>query len=67
MPESERTPNHPPPGARGASVPGSPLPERYRFRDGEDGRFLVCEEAPRIRVNIHAANSFSETEARELG
>ncbi len=67
MPESERTPNHPPPGAGGASVPGSPLPERYRFRDGEDGRFLVCEEAPRIRVNLHAANSFSEAEARELG
>ena len=43
------------------------LPDRYRVRDGDDGRFLVCEEAPRIRVHIHAANAFSESEARELG
>lgn len=44
-----------------------PLPERYEARDSEDGQYVVCDEAPRMRVSIHVANSFSESEAREFG
>jgi hypothetical protein len=51
----------------GLSEDGASLPERYRIRETESGVFLGCEEAPRVRVNLNAANSFSEAEARELG
>ncbi len=43
------------------------IPERYRIRETEEGRFLHCEEAPRVRVSIDRAHAFSEAEARELG
>jgi hypothetical protein len=65
-----------------AGTPGSPpdalgdaeewrrtplIPERYRIRATEEGRFLLCEEAPRVRVSVNASKSFSEAEARDLG
>jgi len=59
--------SHPNPRASAPRPRPGGLPDRYRMRESEDGRFLVCEEAPRIRVNIHPANAFSESEARELG
>jgi hypothetical protein len=43
------------------------LPERYRVRETEDGRFLHCEEAPRMLVSVDRSHAFSEAEARELG
>ncbi len=43
------------------------LPERYKIRETEDGRFLHCEEAPRMRVSVDRTHAFSEAEARELG
>ena len=42
------------------------IPERYEMRDEDDGRFLRCDEAPRVRVSIDRKHSFSESEAREL-
>ena len=50
-----------------AAADQQPIPDRYQSRENEDGRYVVCDEAPRMRVSIHAANSFSESEARELG
>ncbi|MFP6580259.1 MAG: hypothetical protein VCC02_10730 [Myxococcota bacterium] len=47
---------------------GAPLlPDRYRVQETEEGRFLVCEEAPRIRVDLAPSNTYDEAEARELG
>ncbi|UCE85256.1 MAG: hypothetical protein JSU66_13020 [Deltaproteobacteria bacterium] len=43
------------------------LPERYEIRETDEGRFLCCDEAPRLRVSIDREHSFSEAEARELG
>ena len=54
------------PGWRSVPQPQS-IPDRYEARENEDGRYVVCDEAPRMRVSIHTANSFSESEARELG
>jgi hypothetical protein len=50
-----------------AATNQQPIPHRYESRESEDGRYVVGDEAPRMRVSIHAANSFSENEARELG
>jgi hypothetical protein len=43
------------------------LPERYEIRESDEGRFLCCDEAPRLRISIDRKHSFSETEARLLG
>ena len=43
------------------------IPNRYRIRETDEGRFLLCEEAPRVRVSVSASHSFSEAEARDLG
>jgi hypothetical protein len=43
------------------------IPERYSVRKSDDGRFLHCEEAPRVRVVIDRKLSVSESEARGLG
>ena len=48
-------------------APLQPIPDRYEARESEDGLHVVCDEAPRMRVSIHVANSFSESEAREFG
>lgn len=47
--------------ARGA------LPNRYEIRDLEDGRVLLCSEAPAVSVSIDRRHVFSEAEARRLG
>lgn len=44
-----------------------PLPDRYEIRETEKNRYLLCDEAPRVKVFIDRAFSFSESEARELG
>ncbi len=49
------------------SRPRPLIPDRYRIRETDEGRFLHCEEAPRVRVSIDRAHAFSEAEARELG
>jgi len=46
---------------------GGAIPERYEVRDSDDGRFLHCDEAPRVRVEIDPKITFSEAEARALG
>ena len=43
------------------------IPDRYRIRETEEGSFLLCEEAPRVRISVSASHSFSEAEARDLG
>ncbi|MDA8019727.1 MAG: hypothetical protein MPN21_19990 [Thermoanaerobaculia bacterium] len=43
------------------------LPRRYEFRDTEDGRQLVCKEAPGVFVRVERSLVFSEQEARRLG
>ncbi len=44
-----------------------PLPDRYEVRDTEKSRFLLCDEAPRVKVFIDRSYSFSESESQELG
>ena len=39
---------------------------RYEIKRTDAGRFLFCDEAPRLRVSIDRAHAFSEVEAREL-
>ncbi|MBW2422010.1 MAG: hypothetical protein JRH19_25975 [Deltaproteobacteria bacterium] len=46
---------------------GTTIPLRYELRDSDDGRFLHCDEAPRVRVEIDRKLAFSEAEARALG
>ncbi len=43
------------------------IPDRYRIRETDEGRFLHCEEAPRVRASVDRSHAFSEAEARELG
>jgi hypothetical protein len=43
------------------------IPDRYEVRESEDGRYLWCDEAPRVRVTIDRRHSLSEAEARDLG
>ena len=43
------------------------VPERYEVRESEDGTFLHCDDAPRVRVCIDPKKSFSEADARALG
>ncbi|MEM7586654.1 MAG: hypothetical protein AAF560_24915 [Acidobacteriota bacterium] len=43
------------------------LPNRYEIRDRDDGRMLLCGEAPGIAVSIDRRHQFSEAEARRLG
>ncbi|MEM7354858.1 MAG: hypothetical protein AAF657_28880 [Acidobacteriota bacterium] len=43
------------------------LPNRYEIRDREDGRMLMCGEAPRVAVSIDRNHQFSEADARRLG
>jgi hypothetical protein len=54
-------------GDSGEWRPAPLIPDRYRIRETEEGRFLLCEEAPRVRVSVNASHSFSEAEARDLG
>ena len=41
--------------------------ERYEVRDSEDGPFLHCDDAPRVRVKIDPKLLISEADARALG
>ncbi len=43
------------------------LPDRYEVRDREDGRVLLCGEAPGVAVSIDPHHQFSEAEARRMG
>jgi hypothetical protein len=47
--------------------PAPLIPDRYRLRETEEGRFLLCDEAPRVRVSVDPSHAFSEAEARALG
>ena len=47
--------------------PAPLIPDRYRLRETEEGRFLLCDEAPRVRVSVDPSHAFSEAEARVLG
>ena len=38
-------------------MPRPSIPDRYEARENEDGRYVVCDEAPRMRVSVHAENS----------
>lgn len=54
-------------GEISAGEPEATLPDRYEMRDREEGRLLVCGEAPRVAVSIDRRHQFSEAEARRLG
>lgn len=43
------------------------LPRRYEIRENEQGRVLVCKEAPGLSVHLERSLSFTEQEARRLG
>ncbi|RMH17472.1 MAG: hypothetical protein D6696_15665 [Acidobacteria bacterium] len=43
------------------------LPVRYDVREGENGRYLRCKEAPGVGVAIDRSYAFTEAEARKLG
>ncbi len=43
------------------------LPNRYEIREREDGRVLLCVEAPGVAVSLDRRYAFSEAEARRLG
>ncbi|MFT5442199.1 MAG: hypothetical protein ACI8W3_001241 [Myxococcota bacterium] len=45
----------------------SQVPERYGVRESEDGMFLHCDDAPRVRVQINPKLTFSEADARAMG
>ncbi len=45
----------------------SALPDRYEVRDRDDGRVLLCGEAPGVAVSIDRHHQYSETDARRLG
>ncbi len=47
--------------------PEESLPNRYEIRDRDDGRMLVCGEAPGVAVSIDREHNFSEADARRLG
>ncbi len=50
-----------------SSIVPPAIPERYDVREENDGRFLRCDEAPRVRVLIDPKLSLSESEARARG
>ncbi len=43
------------------------LPDRYEVRDRDDGRVLLCGEAPGVAVSIDRGHQYSEADARRLG
>ncbi len=46
----------------------SVLPQRYKLRSGEgEPTHLVCDEAPRLKVQVRRDFAFSLAEAKELG
>ena len=47
--------------------PEEALPNRYEVRDREDGRVLLCGEAPGVAVSIDRDHQYSEVDARRLG
>ena len=48
-------------------APPASLPNRYEVRDREDGRMLLCDEAPGVAVSIERDHHYSEAEARRMG
>jgi hypothetical protein len=45
-----------------------PLPRRYKLRSGEgEPSHVVCDEAPRVKVQVRRDFAFSLSEAKELG
>lgn len=40
---------------------------RYEIRQGDQGSFLYCREAPGIKVTVDKSHSYSEPDARKLG
>lgn len=45
-----------------------PLPQRYKLRGGEgEPTHVVCDEAPRVKVQVRRDYAFSLSEAKELG
>lgn len=61
-----RSPLHAAPSPRSLGISPA-VPERYEVRESEDGRFLHCDEAPRVRVCIDPKRSISEADARAMG
>lgn len=53
--------------ADGAGEGSEELPNRYEVREREDGRVLLCGEAPGVAVSIDRRHQFSEADARRLG
>jgi len=50
------------------SAAASRLPRRYKLRGGEgEPAHLVCDEAPRVKVQVRRDYAFSLSEAEELG
>ncbi len=47
--------------------PEESLPNRYEIRDLEDGRVLICGEAPGVAVSIDRSYGYSEADAKRLG
>jgi len=46
----------------------SPLPQRYKLRNGGgEPAHVVCDEAPRVKVQVRRDYAFSLPEAKELG
>lgn len=45
----------------------SAVPDRYEVRESEDGYFVHCDDAPRVRLWIDPTQSFSESDARAMG
>ncbi len=48
-------------------IPSASLPDRYQVQEREDGRVLLCDEAPGVAVSIDRDHHYSEAEARRLG
>ncbi len=43
------------------------VPRRYQIRETPEGRWLRCQEAPGLRVDLEAGHAFGEAEAGKLG
>ncbi len=48
-------------------LPLPPIPERYQVRESDDGTYLHCDEAPRVRVCLDQKLCVSEADARAMG
>ena len=53
--------------AEPATKPEESLPNRYEIRDRDDGRVLLCGEAPGVAVSIERTYQYTEADARRMG